>query len=37
MKYTLYRVKVVSPLPPGEYAFAPQSMYYDFGIDSGKQ
>lgn len=35
-KYTLYRVKVVNALPPGEYAFAPQSMYYDFGIDSGR-
>jgi len=35
MKYTLYRLKVVSPIPPGEYAFASQSMYYDFGIDGG--
>ena len=35
-KYTLYRVKVVSPLPPGEYAFAPQNYYYDFGVDSGQ-
>ena len=36
MKYTLYRVKVVSPLPPGEYALSPQGMYYDFGIDGGR-
>lgn len=36
MKYILYRVKVISPLPPGEYAFAPRSLYYDFGIDKGK-
>ena len=36
MRYTLYRVKVVNPLPPGEYAFVPRGMYYDFGIDSGK-
>ena len=35
-RYTLYRVKVVSPLPPGEYAFAPQNFYYDFGVDSGQ-
>jgi hypothetical protein len=36
LKYTLYRVKVVSPLPPGEYAFAPRSLYYDFGVDPGQ-
>ena len=37
MKYTLYRVKVVNPMPPGEYAFVPQQLhYYDFGIDGGK-
>lgn len=32
----VYRVKVINPLPPGEYAFAPQSLYYDFGIDKGQ-
>ncbi|MGI8470517.1 MAG: hypothetical protein ACR2N3_18930 [Pyrinomonadaceae bacterium] len=36
MKYTIYRVKVVNPLPPGEYAFAPQGLFYDFGIDKGQ-
>ncbi|MCA1635385.1 MAG: hypothetical protein LC802_17280 [Acidobacteria bacterium] len=36
VKYTLYRVKVVSPLPPGEYAFAPRNLYYDFGVDKGQ-
>jgi hypothetical protein len=35
-KYTLYRVKVVGPLPPGEYAFAPRNLYYDFGVDKGQ-
>ena len=36
-RYTIYRVKVVSPLPPGEYAFVPRSYpidFFDFGIDS---
>jgi hypothetical protein len=37
MKYTIYRVKVVNPMPPGEYAFAPQGLFYDFGIDQGQQ
>lgn len=35
-RYTLYRVSVVDPLPPGEYAFVPRHYrleYYDFGID----
>lgn len=35
-KYTLYRIKVVGPLPPGEYALVPRNIYvdyYDFGID----
>jgi hypothetical protein len=33
--YILYRVKVLNPLPPGEYVFAPQQyIYYDFGVDS---
>lgn len=35
MKYTIYRVKLVNPMPPGEYAFAPQGLFYDFGIDKG--
>lgn len=35
-RYTLYRVKVVNPLSPGEYAFAPQNFYYDFGVDGGQ-
>jgi hypothetical protein len=26
MKYTIYRVKVVNPMPPGEYAFTPQGL-----------
>lgn len=36
-KYKLYRVKVVNPLDPGEYAFAPRSWIYslfDFGVDA---
>ena len=36
-RYSIYRVKVKSPLPPGEYAFVPWSYatdYYDFGIDA---
>jgi hypothetical protein len=36
MKYTIYRVKVVNPMPPGEYALAPQGLFYDFGIDKGQ-
>lgn len=35
-KYTLYMIKTVGPLSPGEYAFVPRSVfrdYYDFGID----
>jgi hypothetical protein len=36
IKYTLYRVKLVSPLTPGEYAFAPRNLYYDFGVDQGQ-
>lgn len=36
VKYMLYRVKVVNPLPPGEYAFAPRNLYYDFGVDTGQ-
>jgi hypothetical protein len=37
MKYTLYRVKVVGQLPPGEYALVTNYYwYYDFGIDIGK-
>lgn len=40
IKYTLYRVSVLNPLKPGEYAFVPRSTYrdyYDFGIDSGSK
>lgn len=37
VKYTMYHVKVINPLPPGEYAFVPRNTYYyDFGIDSGQ-
>ncbi len=36
VRYMLYRVKLVSPLPPGEYAFAPRNLYYDFGVDTGQ-
>ncbi len=31
-----YRVKVVSPLPPGEYALVYERGYYDFGIDTAR-
>lgn len=35
--FRLYRVKVVSPLSPGEYAFVTNGLtFYDFGVDSGK-
>lgn len=36
LRYILYRVKLVSPLPPGEYAFAPRNLYYDFCVDTGQ-
>lgn len=33
----LYRVKLVSPIAPGEYALVTQgSTYYDFGVDTSK-
>lgn len=35
--YKLFRVKVTNPLSPGEYAFVTNnSLFYDFGVDSGK-
>lgn len=38
LKYILYRIKVVNPLPPGEYVFVPQAYaYYDFGVDTNAQ
>jgi hypothetical protein len=37
-RYTAYRVKVVNPLPPGEYILVPQGYeFYDFGIDANIQ
>jgi hypothetical protein len=33
--YKLYRIKLINPLVPGEYAFVySYFMYYDFGVDS---
>lgn len=38
VRLTHYRVKVINPLPPGEYVFVPQiQTYYDFGVDSNAQ
>ena len=32
----LYRVKLVNPIGPGEYALVGQGIYYDFGVDTSK-
>lgn len=34
--YKLHRVKVISPLPSGEYALVVDNVYYAFGVDSIK-
>lgn len=34
--YKIYRVKLVNPTRPGEYALVFQSMFYDFGVDANK-
>lgn len=34
--YKLYMVKLVNPIPPGEYAVLVQGSFYDFGVDASK-
>jgi hypothetical protein len=34
--YKLYRIKVVNPLAPGEYALVHDRSFYDFGVDAIK-
>ncbi|MFM9904877.1 MAG: hypothetical protein ACKVQJ_09945 [Pyrinomonadaceae bacterium] len=34
--FKIYRVKLVNPIPPGEYAVVLGGIFYDFGVDASK-